>query len=110
MIIGRFGSSDSEGCLGDKLNKKLPGYEHLIKDENAAERLYLDAYLNSALCFESSFGEWFQLEFEIDDAWFGKSMHEQQTLELHHIRNRLLKGAILGATEGGTDAAWNSST
>ena len=86
----------------DKLNKKFPGYEHFIKDENAAERLYLDAYLNSALCFDRSFGEWFQFEFEIDDEakWWGQKTGRQQDKELHYIRNHLLKGAIWGATEG----------
>ena len=96
----------------DKLNKKLPGYEHLIKDENAAERLYLDAYLNSALCFDRSFGGWFQLEFPIKDEakWSGKKTTGQQHDELYYIRDHLLKGAILGATKGRAEAAWNSST
>jgi len=96
----------------DALNKKLPGYEHFIKDENAAERLYLDAYLNSALCFDRSFGGWFQLEFPINDEakWWGKKTKDQQKTERHHILNHLLKGACLGATEGRADAAWNSST
>ena len=96
----------------DKLNKKLPGYEHLIKDENAAERLYLDAYLNNSLCFDSSFGKQFVFEIEIDDEskFWGMKTHDQQTWEMYHIRNHHLKGAILGATEGSADAAWNSST
>jgi len=94
------------------LNKKLPGYEHLIKDENAAERLYLDAYLNNSLCFDSSFGKQFVFEIEIDDEskFWGMKTHDQQTWEMYHIRNHHLKGAILGATEGSADAAWNSST
>ena len=96
----------------DALNKKLPGYEHFIKDENAAERLYLDAYLNSALCFDSSFGEWFQFEIEIDDesVLWGMKTKDQQASEMYQIKNHHLKGAILGATEGSADAAWNSST
>ena len=95
-----------------KLNKKSPGYEHLIKDENAAERLYLDAYLNSALCFDRSFGVHWVFEFPIKNeaAFWGKKTDEQQTMEMYYIRNYLLKGAILGATKGRADAAWNSST
>ena len=96
----------------DMLNKKLPGYEHLIKDENAAERLYLDAYLNSALCFDKSYGKKFVFEIEIDDeaAFWGKKTDEQQAWEMRYIKNNLLKGAILGATKGRADAVWNSST
>ena len=95
-----------------KLNEKLAGYEHLIKDENAAERLYLDAYLNSALCFDRSFGVHWVFEFPIKNeaAFWGKKTDEQQTMEMYYIRNYLLKGAILGATKGRADAAWNSST
>ena len=96
----------------DALNKKLPGYEHLMKDENAAERLYLDAYLKNSLCFDRSFGQWFQFEIEIDDEskFWGMKTKDQQKMETHYIRNYLLKGAILAATKGRADAAWNSST
>ena len=96
----------------DKLNKKLAGYEHLIKDENAAERLYLDAYLNSTLCCDRSFGKKFVFEIKIDDesAFFGMKTADQQAWEMRYIRNHHLKGVILGATEGRADAAWNSST
>ena len=96
----------------DALNKKLPGYEHLIKDENAAEREYLENYLNSTLCCDASFGEGWVFEFPIEDEkkWWAKKTAGQQGTELYYLRNYLLKGAILGATEGRADAAWNSST
>ena len=95
-----------------KLNEKLAGYEHLIKDENAAERVYLEGYLNSTLYCDPSFGKQFVFEIEIKDeaAFWGMKTADQQNWELHYIKNHLLKGAILGATEGRADAAWNSST
>ena len=95
-----------------KLNKKSPGYEHLIKDENAAERVYLEGYLNSTLYCDPSFGKQFVFEIEIDDEskFWGMKTKDQQAWELHRIKNHFLKGAILGATEGRADAAWNSST
>ena len=94
------------------MNKRLPGYEHLIKDENAAEREYLENYLNSTLYCDRSFGKWFQAEIKIEDeaAFWGKKTKNQQQFELRYVKNRLLKGAILGATKGGADPAWNSST
>jgi hypothetical protein len=96
----------------DSLNKKLPGYEHLMKAEHAAEREYLEAYLNSTLCCDPSFGKQFVFEIEIDDEskFWGMKTKDQQAWELHRIKNHFLKGAILGATEGRADAAWNSST
>ena len=92
------------------MNRALAGYEWYLAHD--AERLYLDAYLNSALCFDSSFGEWFQFEIEIDDesALWGMKTKDQQASEMYQIKNHHLKGAILGATEGRADAAWNSST
>ena len=57
-------------------------------------------------------GGWFQLEFPIKDEakWWGKKTTGQQHDELYYIRDHLLKGAILGATKGRAEAAWNSST
>ena len=90
----------------DKLNKKLPGYE--FYRARAVERLHLDAYLNSTLYCDPSFGEWFRLEFPIKNEakWWGKKTGDQQRFESHYIVEHLLKGAILGATEGRADAAW----
>ena len=87
-----------------KFNEKLPGYEWYLA--NAAARAHLDAYLNSTLCFDRSFGGWFQLEIPIKDEakLWGKKTDDQQHDELYYIRNHLLKGAILGATEGHADA------
>jgi len=42
--------------------------------------------------------------------FWGKKTEDQQAWEMRYIKNNLLKGAILGATKGRADAAWNSST
>jgi len=91
------------GLIMDALNKKLPGYEHLLA--HAAEREHLDAYLESTLCFDSSFGDLFVGEFKVDEAsWWRMTTRRQQQMESRYIKNNLLKGAILGATEGSDEA------
>ena len=88
------------GLIWGKLNENLPGYEwYLARD---AEREHLEAYLESSLCCDRSFGDKFVFEFPIDDEakWSSKKIKDQQVTELHHIKNHFLKGAILGSTEG----------
>ena len=72
----------------------------------------MDAYLNSTLYCDGSFGKHWVFEFPIKDEakWWGKKTTDQQKRDIYYIKNHLLKGAILGATEGRADAAWNSST
>ena len=98
------------GLIWDALNKRLPGYEWYLA--RAAEREHLDAYLNSTLYCDGSFGKHWVFEFPIKDEakWWGKKTTDQQKRDIYYIKNHLLKGAILGATEGRADAAWNSST
>ena len=98
------------GLIWDALNRALVGYEWYMA--RAAARAHLDAYLNNNLYSNPSFGKKFEFEFPINDEakWWSKKTKDQQKTERHHILNHLLKGACLGATEGGTDAAWNSST
>jgi len=98
------------GLIWDALNRALAGYEWYLA--RAAEREHLEAYLKSCLCCDRSFGDKFVLEIEIEDEkkYWGMKTKERQEMDMKSIKRRLLKGAILGATEGRADAAWNSST
>ena len=92
------------GLIWDALNRALAGYEWYLA--RAAEREHLEAYLNSTLYCDPSVGEGFVFEVPIEDerAWWGKKTQKQQERELDYIKNHLLEGAILGATEGRPDA------
>merc|ERR1719460_3258261 len=86
------------------MNRALVGYEWYLA--RAAAREHLEAYLNSTLYCDPSVGEGFVFEVPIEDerAWWGKKTQQQQERELDYIKNHLLEGAILGATEGRPDA------
>ena len=97
------------GLIWGKLNKMLPGYEWYMA--RAAERTYFEGYLKRALCFDSSIGKHWVFEFPVEDEpkWWRRNVQRQQQKEMYFIMKEL-KGVLLGATQTGADAAWNSST